>query len=510
MKKKIFAFIFAAAASFLIFAGFSACKKDDSETNGIIFNTLIINDASANLSVSNATEEFSFEREITVSGKAKYIVALDQSGVHRVSTDRAPLAPGDNVFYVFETLDDEITNTFMITIRRRPMYAVSFDADGYSEVQTQQIEENSFATEPAAPSRTGYTFVRWNYDFAQAVTQDTEIQAVWAAKTDTKYKTEYYLQNLENDAYTLRETSNLQGTTDTKATAEIKNFAHFTHKASVTDSGNIAPDGSLVLKVYYTRDKYNVIFEGNGGTLKSGEVNQILKYEGSAVAPVFTRTGYTLIGWDKNFSGVNSNITIAAQWKINQYTLTLIYGNGQPNKIITQDYNSVIEAVPVPNRANYGFIGWDKTIPKTMPAENITRTAQWNSATSIFKRSASGDTITGLTDNGKKYTEIGIPAEIKGIKITSIGDSAFRDCSGLTSIMVPYSVTSIGYGAFEGCTWLDKIYYQGAAEDWNKIDIENTYNDKLTSATRYYYSAEKPTASGNYWHYNENGEIEEW
>ena len=301
MKKKIFAFIFAAAASFLIFAGFSACKKDDSETNGIIFNTLIINDASANLSVSNATEEFSFEREITVSGKAKYIVALDQSGVHRVSTDRAPLAPGDNVFYVFETLDDEITNTFMITIRRRPMYTVSFDADGYSEVQAQQIEENSFATEPAAPSRTGYTFVRWNYDFAQAVTQDTEIQAVWAAKTDTKYKTEYYLQNLENDAYTLRETSNLQGTTDTKATAEIKNFAHFTHKASATDSGNIAPDGSLVLKAYYTRDKYNVTFESNGGTLESGEVNQILKYEGSAVAPVFTRTGIRLSAGIKPF-----------------------------------------------------------------------------------------------------------------------------------------------------------------------------------------------------------------
>ena len=423
MKKKIFAFIFAAAASFLIFAGFSACKKDDSETNGIIFNTLIINDASANLNVSNATEEFSFEREITVSGKAKYIVALDQSGVHRVSTDRAPLAPGDNVFYVFETLDDEITNTFMITIRRRPMYAVSFDADGYSEVQTQQIEENSFATEPAAPSRTGYTFVRWNYDFTQAVTQDTEIQAVWAAKTDTKYKTEYYLQNLENDAYTLRETSNLQGTTDTKATAEIKNFAHFTHKASATDSGNIAPDGSLVLKVYYTRDKYNVTFESNGGTLESGEINQILKYESAAVAPVFTRTGYTFIGWDKMIpESVYENTTIMAQWKINRYSLTLIYKNGQPDKIITQDYNSTLE-ISNPERAGYGFIGWDKPIPKTMPAENITRTAKWNSA-SIFILSENGDTITGLT-YGKKYTEIGIPVEINGIKITTIGDSAF-------------------------------------------------------------------------------------
>ena len=517
----------------MIFAGFSACKKDDSETNGIIFNTLIINDASANLNVSNATEEFSFEREITVSGKAKYIVALDQSGVHRVSTDRAPLAPGDNVFYVFETLDDEITNTFIITIRRRPMYAVSFDADGYSEVQTQQIEENSFATEPAAPSRTGHTFVRWNYDFTQAVTQDTEIQAVWAAKTDTKYKTEYYLQNLENDAYTLRETSNLQGTTDTKATAEIKNFAHFTHKASATDSGNIAPDGSLVLKVYYTRDSYTVTFNGNGGVYSyygnETQITRTVKYGGKITAPEFTRTGYTQNGWEQPLpETISENLTLTAAWQINQYTLTLVLGGGLENKTITQDYGSAIENIEIPEREGYDFNGWSREIPETMPAENIIVYANWNV---IFGLSQNGDTIMGLTDYGKNKTQLVIPEAIDGVKITNIdsrafqksqtvfnekdnlryigskdnpylflvgasknlatygidsgckyiGYQAFYECSNLANITIPNSVTTIGEYAFYKCSGLTSVMIPDSVTSIGVSAFENCSN--LTSVT---------------------------
>lgn len=293
----------------------------------------------------------------------------------------------------------------------------------------------------------------------------------------------------------MRETSNLQGTTDTKATAEIKKFAHFTHKSSATDSGNIAPDGSLVLKVYYTRDKYNVTFESNGGTLENGEVNQILKYEGSAVAPVFTRTGYTFIGWDKTIpESVYEDITVTAQWKANRYTLTLNYGNGQPTEIIAKDCDAKLE-IPNPERAGYDFIGWDKTIPDTMPAENIIVYANWNA---IFELSQNGDTITGLTDYGKNKMKLIIPEAIDGVKITNIdsrafqksqtvvnekdnlkyigskdnpylflvkasknlenfeidsgckyiGYQAFYQCSSLTSIEIPNGVTSIGSSAF--------------------------------------------------------------
>ena len=71
------------------------------------------------------------------------------------------------------------------------------------------------------------------------------------------------------------------------------------------------------------------------------------------------------------------NITITAQWKINQYTITFDTAGGSEVAPITQDYNTQITAPANPTREGYTFMGWDKEIPQTMPAENITITAQW-------------------------------------------------------------------------------------------------------------------------------------
>ena len=90
-----------------------------------------------------------------------------------------------------------------------------------------------------------------------------------------------------------------------------------------------------------------------------------------------------------------------------------------------------------------------------------------------------------------------------------LNKGAFAYCSGITNITIPDGVTSIGYRAFYNCSGLTKIYYKGSESEWGTISID-FYNEKLKNATRYYYSETKPTESGNYWHYNENGEIEEW
>ena len=96
-------------------------------------------------------------------------------------------------------------------------------------------------------------------------------------------------------------------------------------------------------------------------------------------APTLTREGYTFKGWDKEIPETMpaDNITVKAQWKINQYTIAFDTNGGSEIAPITQDYGTKITAPDNPTRKGYTFKGWDKEIPETMPAENITITARW-------------------------------------------------------------------------------------------------------------------------------------
>ena len=101
-------------------------------------------------------------------------------------------------------------------------------------------------------------------------------------------------------------------------------------------------------------------------------------------APAAT-PGYTFGGWNKadgtawDYASdkVTDNITLYAKWAANTYTITFDTAGGSEIAPITQDYGTVITAPEAPEREGYTFIGWDKAIPETMPAENITLKAQW-------------------------------------------------------------------------------------------------------------------------------------
>ena len=112
--------------------------------------------------------------------------------------------------------------------------------------------------------------------------------------------------------------------------------------------------------------------------------NNILTLRGA----LFTRVGYTQVGWStvdggekvydfKDIYTKNEALTLYPVWNTNKYTITFDTNGGSEIAPITQDYGTEITAPDNPTRKGYTFKGWDKEIPKTMPAENITITARW-------------------------------------------------------------------------------------------------------------------------------------
>ena len=137
---------------------------------------------------------------------------------------------------------------------------------------------------------------------------------------------------------------------------------------------------ALTLYPVWNTNKYTITFDTNGGS----EIAPITQDYGTAItAPADpTREGYTFIGWDKAIPATMpaENVTVTAQWEINRYTVTFDTAGGSEIAPITQDYGTVIAAPADPTREGYTFIGWDREIPANMPAENVTVTAQWQLA----------------------------------------------------------------------------------------------------------------------------------
>ena len=151
--------------------------------------------------------------------------------------------------------------------------------------------------------------------------------------------------------------------------------------------GASVPADVTELTVQWTAPTYTVTLNAGDGTINSGNVTSYTYGVGATLPTDVTRTGYTFKGWYDNENLTGSPVTAIgdtetgnkeywAKWEINQYTVTVKPENGEADITITQDYGTPITA-PTLTREGYQFNGWDKAFPTTMPAENLTITAQW-------------------------------------------------------------------------------------------------------------------------------------
>ena len=154
---------------------------------------------------------------------------------------------------------------------------------------------------------------------------------------------------------------------------------------------------------------YTVTFQSEGGS----EVASQIRANTPADRPADpTKEGYTFIGWyngesEWNFeTPVTADLTLTAKWQVNQYTITFKPENGGQDIVIKQDYGTAITAPANPTKTGYTFAGWDKTIPTTMPAEDMTITARWqvNQYTITFKPENGGEDTVITQDYGTAIT----------------------------------------------------------------------------------------------------------
>ena len=164
--------------------------------------------------------------------------------------------------------------------------------------------------------------------------------------------------------------------------------------------------GDLAYTATWTPITYNITYTMNGGIATNPETYTI-------ETPTFTlnnptKTGHTFKGWKLNGEGdASMEVTITqgstghlaytATWQVNKYTITFDSNGGSAVDPITQDYGTTVTAPAAPTKAGYEFAGWTPALPATMPAENITVTANWTVNTYTVSITGTGVTADNMT-----------------------------------------------------------------------------------------------------------------
>ena len=262
-----------------------------------------------------------------------------------------------------------------------PTYTVTLHANGGTIADGKDVTGYTYgvgATLPTDVTRTGYTFKGW-YDNENLT--GSPVTAISNTETGNK---EYWAK-WEINQYTI--------TFDTAGGSTVASITQdygtaITAPADPTREGytfigwdkaipTTMPAENMTITAKWKVNQYTITFDSNGGS----EIAPITQDYGTVIAAPAnpTREGYTFIGWDKAIPSTMpaENMIITAKWKVNQYTITFDSNGGSEIAPITQDYGTAIAAPADPTREGYTFIGWDKAIPTTMPAENMIITAKW-------------------------------------------------------------------------------------------------------------------------------------
>ena len=341
----------------------------------------------------------------------KYTITFDTNGGSEIApitqdygTQIAAPANPTRKGYTFKGWDKEIPETMPaenITVKAQweiNQYTITFDTNGGSEIAPITQDYGTQIAAPANPTRKGYTFKGWDKEIPETMpAENITVKAQWEIN-------QYTITFDTNGGSEIAPITQDYGTEITAPDNPTRKG--YTFKGWDKEIPETMPAENITVKAQWEINQYTITFDTNGGS----EIAPITQDYGTEItAPDNpTRKGYTFKGWDKEIPETMpaENITVKAQWEINQYTITFDTNGGSEIAPITQDYGTEITAPDNPTRKGYTFKGWDKEIPETMPAENITVKAQWeiNQYTITFDTNGGSEIAPITQDYGTEIT----------------------------------------------------------------------------------------------------------
>lgn len=280
---------------------------------------------------------------------------------------------GDSLYDFTTPVTDDLTVEAHWT---KNTYTVSFDSNGGSDVDSQQVEYKDTASQPDNPTLDGYTFQGWTldgdpYDFNTPVTSSITLKALWSKNTPVAKKHTVTFDSGKGskvDSQTVKEGDPVSKPDN--PTREGYTFNGWLLGGDPYDFTTLVMQ-DLTLTASWTKNKstYTVKFDLNGG---DGDIADQKVKEGSTIDRPDnpTREGYTFLGWYAGDAAydwdtpVTGNLILTAHWQKNEqpqpktYTVTFDYQNGSPSDARTVSEGNTVTPPENPVRDGYDFQGW--------------------------------------------------------------------------------------------------------------------------------------------------------
>ncbi|KMZ53374.1 InlB B-repeat-containing protein [Dorea sp. D27] len=261
----------------------------------------------------------------------------------------------------------------------RNVHEVSYVIDGKADAVKETHKYGDKVTLREVPAKAGYDFDGWNVDQDfDMPDEDVTIYGSFVARGDTPYRVEHYKEGLDGsyvlDANAAEDRSGKTGDEVTAVPIDFEGFDYNPDAQGSKAAGTVSAEEELVLRLYYDRKNYQVIYQQPDGQRIAEPDTYLFGEQTGELKEAPEKTGYSFGGWNIDALPETmpaADIVVEGSYDINSYSVTYMVDGEIYGMPVMHEYSSTVTPDPEPVKRGFRFSGWNHPYSFDMPAENI-------------------------------------------------------------------------------------------------------------------------------------------